>query len=43
MQMAEPRKTLAQSALSNLKITPRGTELEIHTQVTAASLAALIK
>ena len=42
-RMTEPRKSLAESALNNLKVTPRGTELEIHTQVTAASLAALIK
>lgn len=43
VNMTEPRKTLAQTALNNLKITPRGSELEISTQVTAASLAALIK
>jgi hypothetical protein len=43
MRMAEPRKSLAESALNNLKITPRGNELEIRTQVTAASLAALVK
>jgi hypothetical protein len=43
MRMAEPRKTLAESALNNLKITARGSELEIQTQVTAASLAALVK
>ncbi|MFN2577601.1 MAG: hypothetical protein ABR607_07920, partial [Pyrinomonadaceae bacterium] len=43
MRMAQPRKTLAESALNNLKITARGNELEIRTQVTAASLAALIK
>jgi hypothetical protein len=43
MRMAEPRKTLAESALNNLKIAARGTELEIRTQVTAASLAALVK
>jgi hypothetical protein len=42
-RMAEPRKTLAESALNNLKVTPRGNELEIRTQVTAASLAALVK
>lgn len=42
-RMTEPRKSLAESALNNLKITTRGTELEIRTQVTAASLAALIK
>ncbi|HYX30741.1 MAG TPA: hypothetical protein VE863_19550, partial [Pyrinomonadaceae bacterium] len=42
-RMTEPRKSLAESALNNLKVTPRGTELEIRTQVTAASLAALVK
>jgi len=42
-RMTEPRKSLAEGALNNLKITTRGTELEIRTQVTAASLAALIK
>ena len=42
-RMAEPRKTLAESALNNLKVTARGTELEIRTQVAAANLAALIK
>jgi hypothetical protein len=42
-RMAEPRKTLAQSALDNLKITTRGTEVEIRTQVAAANLASLIK
>ena len=43
VRMTEPRKSLAESALSNLKITPRGNEVEIRTQVTAASLAALVK
>jgi hypothetical protein len=43
MRMAEPRKSLAESALNNLKVTARGNELEIRTQVTAASLAALVK
>ena len=42
-RMAQPRKALAENALANLKITPRGNELEIRTQVTAANLAALIK
>jgi hypothetical protein len=42
-RMAEPRRTLAQSALDNLKITTRGVELEIRTQVAAANLASLIK
>jgi len=43
MRMAQPRKGLVESALNNLKITAHGNELEIRTQVTAASLAALIK
>ena len=43
MRMAQPRKALAESALNNLKITARGNEVEVRTQVTAASLAALIK
>ena len=43
MSMAQPRKSLAESALNNLKVTSRGNELEIRTQVTAASLAALVK
>lgn len=42
-QMVQPRKGLAQSALDNLKITTRGTEVEIKTQVASASLASLIK
>ena len=40
---APARKALAQSALDNLKITTRGTELEIRTQVAAANLASVIK
>src|SRR5437763_1400752 len=43
MRMAQPRRGLAEAALNNLKITARGNEIEIRTQVTAASLAALIK
>jgi hypothetical protein len=42
-RMAPARKALAQSALDNLKITTRGTEVEIKTQVAAASLASVIK
>ena len=42
-RMPAPRKALAQSALDNLKITGRGNELEIRTQVAAANLAELIK
>ena len=43
VRMAPPRKDLAQSAIDNLKITTRGNELEIRTQVAAANLALLIK
>lgn len=43
VRMAPPRKALAQSALDNLKITTRGNELEIRTQVAAANLASVIK
>ncbi|MEK6333466.1 MAG: hypothetical protein AABM67_00855, partial [Acidobacteriota bacterium] len=43
VRMAPPRKDLAQSAIDNLKITTRGNELEIKTQVAAANLALLIK
>ena len=42
-RMAPARKALAQSALDNLTITTRGTELEIRTQVAAANLASVIK
>lgn len=42
-RLTQPRKALAENALANLKITLRGNELEIRTQVTAANLAALIK
>lgn len=42
-RMAPARKALAQSALDNLKITTRGAELEIRTQVAAANLASVIK
>jgi hypothetical protein len=43
MRMAPARKALAQSALDNLKITTRGNELEIKTQVAAVNLASVIK
>ena len=43
MRLTQPRKALAESALNNLKVTARGNELEIRTQVAAANLAALIK
>jgi hypothetical protein len=42
-RLAPARKALAQSALDNLKITTRGTEVEIKTQVAAANLASVIK
>jgi hypothetical protein len=42
-RMAPARKALAQSALDNLKITTRGSEVEIKTQVAAANLASVIK
>jgi hypothetical protein len=42
-RMAPDKKALAQAALDNLKITTRGTELEIRTQVAAANLASVIK
>jgi len=42
-RLAQPRRALAESALNNLKVTARGTELEIRTQVAAANLAALVK
>jgi hypothetical protein len=43
LRMAPPRRALAQGALDNLKITTRGNELEIRTQVAAASLASVIR
>ncbi len=42
-RMEPARKALAQSALDNLKIITRGTEVEIRTQVAAANLASVIK
>jgi hypothetical protein len=42
-RMAPPKKDLAESALNNLKVTTRGNELEIRTQVAGANLAALMK
>lgn len=42
-RLAQPRRDLAQGAIDNLKVTARGTEIEIRTQVAAANLAALIK
>jgi hypothetical protein len=42
-RMAPAQKALAQSALDNLKITTRGSELELKTQVAATNLASVIK
>ncbi len=42
-RLAQPRKALAEGALTNLKVTTRGSEIEIRTQVAAANLAALMK
>jgi hypothetical protein len=42
-RMAPTKKALAQAALDNLKVTTRGNELEIKTQVAAANLASVIK
>ena len=42
-RMAPQKKALAQAALDNLKITTRGSELELRTQVAAANLASVIK
>lgn len=42
-RLGAPQKALAEGALTNLKITVRGNELEVRTQVAAANLAALIK
>lgn len=42
-RLAPARKALAQSALDNLKITTRGTEVEIRTQVAAVTLASVMK
>ncbi len=42
-RLAQPRRDLAQGALDNLKVTARGTEIEVRTQVAAATLAALMK
>jgi len=42
-RMKADQRALAQGALSNLKVTTRGNELEIRTQISAANLAAVIK
>ena len=42
-QMTGQKKALAESALNNLKITVRGNELELRTQVAAANIASLMK
>lgn len=43
LRMKADQRALAQGALGNLKITTRGNELEIRTQISAANLAAVIK
>ena len=43
LQMTGQKKALAESALSNLKINVRGSELELRTQVAVASIASLMK
>lgn len=43
MRLQGDRLALAQSAMNNLQITPRGNELEIRTRFAAANLAAVIK
>jgi hypothetical protein len=43
LQMTGQKQALAQSALSNLKISVRANELEIRTQVAAANIASLMK
>jgi hypothetical protein len=43
MRLKANQQALAQGALGNLKITTRGNELEIRTQVSSANLAALIR
>ena len=43
MRLRGDRLALAQSAMGNLQITPRGNELEIRTQFAAANLASVIK
>lgn len=43
LQMTGPKKALAESALSNLKIDVRGNELALSTKVAAANIATLIK
>lgn len=43
LRMTGPRKALAESALSNLKITATGNEMQIKTQFPASGLASLVK
>ncbi|HKP37902.1 MAG TPA: hypothetical protein VJT71_13675 [Pyrinomonadaceae bacterium] len=43
MRLKDDQQALAQGAMGNLKITTRGNELEIRTQVSSANLAALVK
>jgi hypothetical protein len=42
-RLAPPKRALAQSALDSLKITTRGTEIELRLQVAASTLASVIK
>jgi len=43
VRLAPPKRALAQTALDNLKITTRGSEVEVRTQFAAASLASFVK
>jgi len=43
LRMTGPRKALAESALANLKITTQANEMQIRTEIPAASLASIIK
>ena len=43
LRMTGPRKALAESALANLKITTQANEMQIRTEIPAASLASIVK
>jgi len=43
MRMTGPRKALAESALANLKITTQANDMQIRTEIPAASLASIVK
>lgn len=43
LSMTGPRKTLAESALANLKITTQANEMQIRTEIPATSLASIVK